>query len=145
MITFKKKAAILLLICLTTAGAAYAAQPRIALVLSGGIATRGLSEIGVIKALEEENIPISYVVGTSMGAVLGSLVAQGYTADEIKQIAKSIDWLQAFVQYTDYKNLLFGEKEKYGKYLFRVDLNGLRPIIPDSLVNGQKPALIFSE
>jgi len=135
----------LFLVFLLLAGTAYGAQPRIALVLSGGIATRGLSEIGVIKALEEEGIPISYVAGTSMGAVLGSLVAQGYTADEIKAVAKSIDWLDAFVQYADYKNLLFGEKEKYGQYLFRVDLDGLRPIIPNSLVSGQKPALIFSE
>lgn len=119
--------------------------PRIALVLSGGIVTRGLSEIGVIKALEEEHIPIAYVAGTSMGAVLGSLLAQGYTADEIKGIAKSIDWMQAFMQSTEYKNLLFGEKEKYGKYLLSVELEGLKPIIPKSLVNEQKPSLLFTE
>jgi predicted acylesterase/phospholipase RssA len=119
--------------------------PRIALVLSGGIVTRGLSEIGVIKALEEEHIPIAYVAGTSMGAVLGSLLAQGYTASEIEQIAKSIDWMQAFVQSSDYKNLLFGEKEKYGKYLLSLDLQGLKPVIPSSLVNEQKPSLLFTE
>ena len=121
------------------------AYPRIALVLSGGIVTRGLSEIGVIKALEEEHIPIAYVAGTSMGSVLGSLLAQGYSAAEIEDIAKSIDWIQAFVQSSDYKNLLLGEKEKYGKYSLRMEMEGMRPIVPRSLVNEQRPAFLFTE
>lgn len=122
-----------------------AAQPRVALVLSGGVAARGLSEIGVIKALEEENIPIDYVAGTSMGAVLGSLLAQGYSAAEIERIAKSINWMQAFIQTSSYQNLLFGEKKKYGKYLFRLELDGLKPVIPQSLVKGQKPSVLFTQ
>ena len=121
------------------------AYPRIALVLSGGIVTRGLSEIGVIKALEEENIPISYVAGTSMGAVLGSLLAQGYKAEEIEKIGKSIDWMKAFVQSAEYENMLFNEKEKYGKYLVRIEFDGIRPVIPKSLISSQKPALLFTE
>jgi predicted acylesterase/phospholipase RssA len=120
-------------------------SPKIALVLSGGIVTRGLSEIGVIKALEEENIPIDYVAGTSMGAVLGSLLAQGYSADEIEMIAKSIDWRAAFAQMYDYENLLFGEKEKFGKYLLSLELDGFKPVIPRGLVSSQKPALLFTE
>jgi len=121
------------------------AYPRIALVLSGGIVTRGLSEIGVIKALEEEHIPISYVAGTSMGAVLGSLLAQGYSAEEIEKIAKSIDWMQAFVQSSEYENMLFSEKEKYGRYLTRIEFDGLKPVIPKSVISPQKPSLLFTE
>jgi predicted acylesterase/phospholipase RssA/hemolysin activation/secretion protein len=120
-------------------------EPRIALVLSGGIVSRGLSEIGVIKALEEENIPISYVAGTSMGAVLGSLLAQGYSAEEIKLIAGSINWTEAFAQMQDYKNLLFGQKETWGKYLISLDLDGIKPIVPNSLVSPHKPSLLFTE
>jgi len=122
-----------------------AEKPRIALVLSGGIVTRGLSEIGVIKALEEENIPVDYVAGTSMGAVLGSLLAQGYNADEIEMIAKSINWTQAFAQGQDYKNLLFGEKEKFGRYMLSLELDGFKPVIPASLVAPQKPSVLFTE
>ena len=144
-----KKILVILVIFSFLAGAAISSTvesyPRIALVLSGGIVTRGLSEIGVIKALEEEQIPISCIAGTSMGSVLGSLLAQGYSASEIEAIAKSIDWVQAFVQTTDYKNLLFGEKEKYGRYLVRLELQGFKPIIPRSLVSEQKPALLFTE
>ncbi len=61
---------------------------RVALVLSGGGA-KGLSHIGVLKALEEYNIPIDYIVGTSMGAIVGGLYASGYSPDTIAMIMSS--------------------------------------------------------
>ena len=45
---------------------------KVGLVLSGGGA-KGLTHIGIIRALEENNIPIDYIAGTSMGAIIGSL------------------------------------------------------------------------
>ena len=56
-----------------------------ALVLSGGGA-KGLAHIGVLKYLEEHDIPIDYVVGTSMGAIVGGFYAAGYSPEEIEQI-----------------------------------------------------------
>lgn len=56
----------------------------VALVLSGGGA-KAYAHIGVLKALEEHNIPIDYVVGNSMGAVIGGLYAAGYSPDEIQR------------------------------------------------------------
>ena len=50
---------------------------KVGLVLSGGGA-KGLTHIGIIRALEENNIPIDYITGTSMGAIVGSLYAMGY-------------------------------------------------------------------
>ena len=50
---------------------------KVGLVLSGGGA-KGLTHIGIIRALEENNIPIDYIAGTSMGAIIGSLYAMGY-------------------------------------------------------------------
>ncbi|MEQ8812663.1 MAG: patatin-like phospholipase family protein, partial [Imperialibacter sp.] len=61
-----------------------------ALVLSGGGA-KGLAHAGVIKALEENNIPIDYIVGTSMGSIVGGFYAAGYSADQIMEIALSQD------------------------------------------------------
>ena len=58
---------------------------RVGLVLSGGGA-KGAAHIGVIKALEENNIPIDYVTGTSIGAIIGSLYAMGYTPDEMLEL-----------------------------------------------------------
>lgn len=63
----------------------------VALVLSGGGA-KGLSHVGVLKALEENEIPIDYVVGNSMGAIVGGLYAAGYSPDEIEQLVKSVDF-----------------------------------------------------
>tara|TARA_R110000796_G_scaffold96719_1_gene202951 strand:- start:352490 stop:354820 length:2331 start_codon:yes stop_codon:yes gene_type:complete len=58
---------------------------KVGLVLSGG-AAKGIAHIGVMKALEENDIPIDYVVGTSMGAVVGSLYAAGFSPEEIEAI-----------------------------------------------------------
>lgn len=81
-------------------GVAWAQRPdsvpvkKIGLVLSGGGA-RGLAHIGVIKALEEYGIPIDYVTGTSMGAMVGAFYAGGYSAEEMSYIAwrSSPQWL----------------------------------------------------
>jgi NTE family protein len=64
---------------------------KIGLVLSGGGA-KGITHIGVIKALEEHNIPIDYVAGTSMGAVVGGMYAMGFSPDEMIEILKSKDF-----------------------------------------------------
>ena len=60
----------------------------VGLVLSGGGA-KGIAHIGVIKALEENNIPIDYIAGTSMGAIVGGLYAAGYTPDEMMALIES--------------------------------------------------------
>lgn len=57
-------------------------RQSVGLVLSGGGA-KGIAHIGVIKALEENGIPIDYITGTSMGAIVGGLYACGYSPDEI--------------------------------------------------------------
>ena len=54
---------------------------KVGLVLSGGGA-KGIAHIGIIKALEENGIPIDYVSGTSMGAIVGGMYSMGYTPDE---------------------------------------------------------------
>lgn len=61
------------------------AQEKVGLVLSGGGAT-GLAHIGVLKALEEKNIPIDYITGTSAGALVGSLYAAGFSPSEIEAL-----------------------------------------------------------
>ena len=60
----------------------------IGVVFSGGGA-KGLSHIGVLKALEENGIPIDYVAGTSMGAIIGGLYAIGLNPDEILTLFRS--------------------------------------------------------
>ena len=64
---------------------------KVGLVLSGGGA-KGLAHIGVLKALEENNIPIDYITGTSMGGIVGAMYAAGYSPKEIEKIALSADF-----------------------------------------------------
>lgn len=68
-----------------------ATRPKIGLVLSGGGA-RGAAHVGVIRLIEEMQLPIDYVVGTSMGAIVGALYAIGYTADEMDSLMMVQDW-----------------------------------------------------
>jgi NTE family protein len=68
---------------------------KVGLVLSGGGA-KGLAHIGILKALEENNIPIDYITGTSMGGIVGAMYAAGYSPKEIETIALSSnfqDWV----------------------------------------------------
>jgi NTE family protein len=80
------------LICVCLWSLAASAEPvKVGLVLSGG-GTKGGAHIGVLKALELHNIKVSYVVGTSVGAVIGAMYATGMSAEDIEQAIAAIDW-----------------------------------------------------
>src|SRR5712675_869895 len=73
-----------------TAGAG---RPRIGLTLSGGGA-KGLAHIGILKAIDSAGLAVDYITGTSMGSIIGSLYAAGYSADSILVIARRMNWDQ---------------------------------------------------
>ncbi len=81
---------------------------KVGLVLSGGGA-KGLTHIGVIRALEENGIPIDYITGTSMGAIVGALYAMGYSPDEMEELLGS----------EDFNHWYTGEVEKEYLYYFK--------------------------
>lgn len=82
----------LLLLLLLVSSISYAKdRPKIGVALSGGGA-RGFAHIGVLRALEEKNIPIDYIAGTSMGSIVGGLYATGMTTDDLEWVIESIDW-----------------------------------------------------
>jgi len=81
---------------------------KIGLVLSGGGAP-GIAHIGIIKALEENNIPVDYIAGTSIGAIVGGMYTMGMTPDEMIEVIKS----------TDFKNWITGELEPEDVYYYR--------------------------
>ena len=84
---------------------------KVGLVLSGGGA-KGLTHIGIIRALEENNIPIDYITGTSMGAIVGSLYAMGYSPDDMETLLKS----------EEFKRWYSGEVEEEYVYYFKKNL-----------------------
>ena len=97
----------------------YRAAPRIALVLSGGGA-RGIAHVGVIRRLEELQIPIDLVVGTSMGAIIGGMYAAGYSADDMEGIIRDADWYQTFTDNPPRDELWFRRRQDDQR--FQVDL-----------------------
>lgn len=89
---------------------------KVGLVLSGGGA-KGLAHIGILKALEENNIPIDYITGTSMGGIVGAMYAAGYSPLQIEKIALS----------TDFQDWVSGKYKS--DYNFYFQKNGLNPSI----------------
>jgi NTE family protein len=61
---------------------------KVGLVLSGG-AAKGFAHVGVLKALEENEIPVDYIVGTSIGGIIGGCYAAGMSPDQIEQMVTS--------------------------------------------------------
>ena len=120
------------------------ARPRIGLVLSGGGA-RGVAHIGVIKVLEEMKIPIDYVAGTSMGAIVGGLYASGYSPAEMEKIVTGIEWDNAFKDKPSPQELSFRRKQDAADYMIDFDLgykNGHFQI-PKGFVQGQSLNVIL--
>lgn len=102
-----KRAYISLIVILLSFSTTLNAQ-KVGLVLSGGGA-KGMAHIGVIRALEENGIPIDYIAGTSMGAVIGSLYAMGYSPDE----------MQTLISSDDFKNWYMGAKDMNYQFYFK--------------------------
>jgi NTE family protein len=117
-----------------SAGSRY---PGFALVLSGGGA-RGLSQIGVLKALDEADLRPGLVIGTSMGAVIGSLYAAGFSPDNILGIVSSVNWNDIFSNSARRNKLFVSQKNEPINYLFEIRLNDrLEPVPPNSISHGQ--------
>ncbi len=114
-------------------------EPRIALALSGGGA-RGLSQIGVLRALVDAGIPINIITGTSMGSIVGGLYSSGYSLDQMDSIAVNTDWdnLLASDRETNRRELFVDQKVTEDKAVFSLRLKGLKIILPTALNSGQK-------
>jgi NTE family protein len=113
-------------------------RPKIGLVLSGGGA-KGAAHIGVLKVIEKKNIPIDYVVGTSIGAYVGGLYALGYSADEIEKIMLDLPWDDGFSDFIPRKALSFENKELRDLYNIplRLGVSGGQLKSPSGLLLGQ--------
>ena len=113
-------------------------EPKVALVLSGGGA-RGISQIGVLQALSERNIPITRIVGTSMGSIIGGLYAAGYSIKELDSMVSTIPWdeLLTAKHYTNRKDLFVDQKITEDKALFTIRLENLLPVIPTAINSGE--------
>ncbi|WP_295454062.1 patatin-like phospholipase family protein [uncultured Thiodictyon sp.] len=115
-------------------------HPRIGLVLSGGGA-RGAAHVGVLKVLEELRIPISVVVGTSMGALVGGAFASGVSPAEMQQRLSSADWDQLFVDDPPRADWPIRRKEQDQQpaFDFSIGVNADKLRLPKGALTGQAP------
>lgn len=115
-----------------------AEYPEVAVVLSGG-GSKGVAQLGILKALEEKNIRFKYLVGTSMGSIIGGLYSAGYPINAIDSIFKTTDWNKFFsLETTDRRELFIDQKITEDKAVFALRLDGLTPVIPNSINTGQR-------
>lgn len=91
------------------------ADVKIGLTLSGGGA-KGLAHIGVLRILEENNIKIDYITGTSMGAIVAAFYSVGYTPDEIEKILIDVDWNSYISGEMENKKIPLEQKINSKKY-----------------------------
>ncbi|TFW13574.1 patatin-like phospholipase family protein [Duganella callida] len=91
--------------------AAIKPRPKIALVLSGGGA-RGFAHIGVLRALQELRVPVDFVVGTSMGSVVGGAYAAGTSVDQLEQLVRRTDWNAVVADRPPREELYYRRREE---------------------------------
>ncbi len=121
-----------------------ARRPKIGLALSGGGA-RGGAHVGILQALEELKVPIDYIAGTSMGAIIGGLYAAGYDAEEINVILNETDWNKALSDQPSRVDRTMRKKELEAEFLipYRVGFNRGRIQLPLGAIEGQHLDQIF--
>lgn len=96
-------------------------RKKVGVVLSGGGAL-GVAHVGALKVLEEAGIPIDYIVGTSMGSIIGGMYAYGYTTTQLDSILRAQDWMSLLLNSTDRSNQNFIDRELEERYMFTVPL-----------------------
>jgi NTE family protein len=114
-------------------------RPKIGLALAGGGA-KGVAHVGVLRVLEELNVPIDYIGGTSMGSIIGGLYASGMSVDELEETLLEIDWQDTLQDETRRQDLAFRRKEEQRRYLMGLEL-GIKKsgiVWPTGLKTGQK-------
>ena len=135
-------------------------RPKVGVVLSGGGA-KGLAHVGVLKYLEELEIPIDYIVGTSIGSIVGGFYALGYSADDLDSLVMAQDWDMVMSDKIPKGETSLEEKLRNEKFIISIPFTdakafekskkdssqvfGLKANIPTGLVQGQNLYNLFTK
>lgn len=120
-------------------------RKKIGLVLSGGGA-KGMAHIGALKVMEEAGIPIDYVVGTSMGSIIGGLYAIGYTPHQLDSLVRVQDWAYLLSDRTPRSDKNMSEREMDEKYVLSVPFSKISiKEVRGGLIKGQNIDNLFNQ
>lgn len=107
-------------------------RPTVALVLSGGGA-KGAAQVGALKYLEEQGIPIDFICGTSIGGLIGGMYAIGYRSDELKELFTSQDWGLTLSDRIDQRFIPYENKLYRQEYLLTLPFHYSDPVSARSI------------
>lgn len=121
-------------------------EKKVALVLSGGGA-RGISQIGVLKALEEKNIKIDYIIGTSIGALVGGMYSVGYSIEDMDSIFRleKISSIFNITDKTERNELFLYQKQLDQRNSIKLNFDDFKFEIPKSLSYGKNFDLFLKD
>ena len=120
-------------------------RKKVGLVLSGGGA-KGMAHIGALKVIEEAGIPIDYIVGTSMGSIIGGLYAIGYTPEQMDSMVRKQNWPFLLSDRIPRKDKNMAEREADEKYVLSVPFSKTSiKEVAGGLIKGQNIDNLFSE
>lgn len=114
-----------------------AKRPKIGLTLSGGGA-KGLAHIGILQAIDSAGLKVDYITGTSMGSIVGSLYAMGYSGDAIEKLARDMDWDNLFSNQPVLTDISYEEKREYNKYLIEIPFEYGKPKLASGVIAGEQ-------
>lgn len=119
-------------------------RPKVAVVLSGGGA-KGTAHIGALKVIEEAGIPIDYVVGTSMGAIVGGLYSIGYTPQQLDSMVNAQNWKFLLSDAPNPKDVLLDDRLRSERYVLSIPFSLKSANISDAgIIKGRNLARLFS-
>lgn len=130
---------ITLLLCCAFSGAQETIatnQPKVGLVLSGGGA-KGFAHIGTLKVIDSLGIKVDYIAGTSMGAIIGSLYASGYSGQQLDSIFRTIDFDVLINDKFSRESKSLIERNNSERYALSLPFNGLKVSLPSGISRGQ--------
>lgn len=136
---FKSKYIILTLIfsvSLLQLSAQETEKTKIGLVLSGGGA-KGFAHIGVLKVIDSLGVKVDYIAGTSMGAIIGSLYASGYSGKQLDSIFKTIDFDVLINDRFSRASKSLAERNNSERYAVNLPVENFKIKLPSGLSRGQ--------
>ena len=119
-------------------------EPKIGLVLSGGGA-KGFAHIGVLKVIDSLGIRVDYIAGTSMGAIIGSLYASGYSGKQLDSIFKGVNFDNIITDKIPRSAKSNYEREISERYALTLPFDHLKVKLPSALSKGQNTFNLLSK